>query len=185
MQNENEQLHYGFIYKYIDKNKKIYYIGKTKKINQRHYQHLQDEYGHLDMYYFQCDIYEIDLYEALLIKKYKPKYNKQYLEKIQINPLVFSIEEPEWILWTKDNNLNRLSLEQSHLKYIKYNKYYKTSLNKQGRPRQLIDRELFDQSEELYKNKQITRDQQIQMLGIGKTKFYKIIKNPDIFFEGV
>lgn len=91
MENKNDLSHTGFIYKYVDKKGIPQYIGQTIKINQRHHQHLQDTYGKLDMYYFQCDLYEIDLYEALLIKKYRPKYNKQFLEDIQISPLVFSV----------------------------------------------------------------------------------------------
>lgn len=36
MLNETAPLHLGFIYKYVDDNGIIQYIGKAKKINQRH-----------------------------------------------------------------------------------------------------------------------------------------------------
>ena len=185
MLNETTPLHLGFIYKYVDDNGIIRYIGKTKKINQRHQQHAyEDEYGKLSMYYFQCDLYEIDLYEALLIKKYKPKYNRQYLEQIAQNPLSFTIIEPNWILWEKNNDFDKLSTEEAHLKYINYNKNYTpVEIRKQsGRPRIIVDKQSFEQSEKLYLSHKITRSEQMKMLNLSKTTFYKILHNPIQFF---
>lgn len=132
------------------------------------------------MYYFQCDLYEIDLYEALLIKKYKPKYNRQYLEQIKQNPLSFTIIEPNWILWEKNNDFDKLSTEEAHLKYINYDKNYTpVEIRKQsGRPRIIVDKQSFEQSEQLYLSHKITRNEQMKMLNLSKTTFYKILRNP-------
>ena len=185
MRNNNYPDHLGFIYKYVNHDGIIQYIGKAKQINRRHYQHqYEDKYGKLPMYYFQCDLYEIDLYEALLIKKYKPKYNKQYLENIEKNPLNFTLQEPKWILWEKNNNFDKVSTDEAHLRYNNNNKDYKPleKQKKNGRPRKIVDKQLFEQSEKLYSSHQITREQQRNMLGIAKTRFYKILHNPEQFF---
>lgn len=98
--------HWGFkmatnyIYKYV-RNNEIIYIGKTKNLQQRHRQHLQeDKFLNNDkLYYFICETSNImDLYETALINKYHPILN------IADNYTTLNIEitEPDWLLY---NNL--------------------------------------------------------------------------------
>ena len=76
----------GYIYKLMDKNENLLYIGKTKNINTRLYQH--HNVGHLPNECYQraewIDVCELPTYadagilERYLIGTYEPEYNKQY-----------------------------------------------------------------------------------------------------------
>lgn len=87
----------GFsIYKYVDKNNKIVYIGQSICLNKRIKQHTKDQLANFegDIYYFNvASKTEMDMMERYLIGKYRPIHNT-----IGVNT-VFSIEiqEPEWI----------------------------------------------------------------------------------------
>lgn len=96
--------HWGFkmatnyIYKYV-RNDEIIYIGKTKNLQQRHKQHLQEAgkfYETDELYYFLCPTSNImDVYETALINKYHPVLNKAD------NDLTIDIivKEPDWYLY--------------------------------------------------------------------------------------
>ena len=87
----------GFsIYKYVDKNNEIVYIGQSIRLKQRLQEHTKDQLANFegDIYYFNAaSKEEMDMMERYLIGKYRPIYNT-----IGINS-VFNIEiqEPEWI----------------------------------------------------------------------------------------
>jgi predicted transcriptional regulator len=75
-----------YVYKFINKEERIIYIGKTNNIKNRISQHLSK--GHLSQECYNeinhIEYAEIDnktnccLYEVYYINKYKPKYNKRH-----------------------------------------------------------------------------------------------------------
>lgn len=85
----------NYIYKYV-RNDEIIYIGKTKNLQQRHKQHLQEAGKFLQtdkLYYFLCPTSNImDVYETALINKYHPVLNKA-----DNDPTIdIIIKEPDW-----------------------------------------------------------------------------------------
>lgn len=70
------------IYKYVDFNNNIVYIGKTKNLTRRCYQHNQeDKFKNFkgNIYYFSCaSEQEMDMLEYVMINKYHPLLNVQF-----------------------------------------------------------------------------------------------------------
>lgn len=85
-----------YIYRFINFENEIIYIGKTKHLEKRLNTHFSNK-GHLpDKCYLECERIdtlkveteiEMDIYEIYLINKYNPKYNilSNYKEKISMN----------------------------------------------------------------------------------------------------
>lgn len=79
----------GYVYKFIDENNRVLYIGKTTDMNRRMKQHFNSQNNHLkkqgkgDLYqkvqrieYFSCKTeYDALVKELFYINYYKPKYN--------------------------------------------------------------------------------------------------------------
>lgn len=75
---------YYYVYKFVDKNNQVVYVGKTKRLAARMIQHFRTD-GHLsdDCYddvasVFYCQLntkIEMDIYELYYIDKYRPNYN--------------------------------------------------------------------------------------------------------------
>lgn len=75
----------GFLYKFLDKEDKILYIGKTEKDNildrMKNHEHLpQPCYENLNkiLYTEISNLTDLAIYEIFLIDKYKPEYNKEF-----------------------------------------------------------------------------------------------------------
>jgi predicted GIY-YIG superfamily endonuclease len=95
-----------YIYKFIDEYNKIIYIGKTKNMNKRIYQHFGTN-GHLPrccydkvdaIFYANLQTrVEMDIYESYLIDKYRPQYNSM---SIYEEDDISSIALPE-LNWNK------------------------------------------------------------------------------------
>lgn len=117
--------HWGFkmatnyIYKYV-RNDEIIYIGKTKNLQQRHKQHLQEAGKFLEtdkLYYFLCPSSNImDVYETALINKYHPILNKA--DNVLTMDIV--VKEPDWFLYQdkpikkkKQQDFTKLNLNTS------------------------------------------------------------------------
>ena len=89
----------GYVYKYINKDNSIEYIGKTTNtIEERIKNHsctdIKDFSG--TIYYAEVtDNFELDIIEKVLINKYKPKRNKLYAQTS-----IFSIDESQ-LIWQK------------------------------------------------------------------------------------
>lgn len=69
------------VYRHLDLNKNILYIGKTKSLNTRTNQHMRDSNWRFDIIYveyikFKTKI-EMDIAELYLINKYSPNNNKK------------------------------------------------------------------------------------------------------------
>ena len=87
-----------FVYKFVDDNNQIIYIGKTIRLPARMVQHfktdshLTDECYDNVKYIFYCSIKtkaEMDIYEIYLIDKYRPQYNiKSVYEQEEISGIV-------------------------------------------------------------------------------------------------
>lgn len=75
----------SYIYRFIDKNQKIAYVGKTNNLNKRYNQHFGKK-GHLTKECYnsvwKIEYIKVDselnalLLETYYINKYRPKYNK-------------------------------------------------------------------------------------------------------------
>lgn len=75
----------SYIYRFIDKNQKVAYVGKTNNLNKRYNQHFGKR-GHLTKECYnsvwKIEYIKVDselnalLLETYYINKYRPKYNK-------------------------------------------------------------------------------------------------------------
>lgn len=96
----------NYIYKYV-RNDEIIYIGKTKNLQQRHKQHLQEAGKFLEtdeLYYFLCPTSNImDVYETALINKYHPILNKAD----NISTIDIVVKEPDWYLYKTTNKIKK------------------------------------------------------------------------------
>lgn len=76
-----------YVYRFIDKNENIIYIGKSNRIDLRIKEHFSN-YGHLPKECYENTIrveciefstkVEMDIKEIYYINKFKPEYNKNY-----------------------------------------------------------------------------------------------------------
>lgn len=176
-----------FIYKYVDKNKTVVYIGQTVSLQNRWYQHKKDKYGNLDMYYFNCDSRtQMDTYEYLLIQKYRPKYNSNFKKDI-VNKINFTLEEPEWKKFISLEDKEKISLLQIDRRKYKHeiDATYrpKEEIQNQGRKRVQVDKQLFIEVNNLYECKKITAEEAQKRLNISHTTFFKIRRSAQSFFE--
>jgi len=98
-----------FVYKFVDDNEQIIYIGKTIRLPARMVQHFKTD-NHLpdECYYNVKDVYycllktkaEMDIYEIYLIDKFRPQYNeKSVYEQEEISSIVL----PE-LVWKEYHN---------------------------------------------------------------------------------
>jgi len=83
-----------YVYKWIDKEGNILYVGKTTNITNRTTQHLQDKKwidSNTEIYYAELpNKTDMDIYEIYYINKFNPKYNIRHM-----NEAVFSLVLPE------------------------------------------------------------------------------------------
>lgn len=101
----------SYVYKFLDYEDNILYIGKTNNFKNRMKQHFNiNGMGHLPkecyenvakIYYIKVDgKTNVDIYETFLINKYRPKYNidKQFRELVYLHNNEFiKVEEIDWI----------------------------------------------------------------------------------------
>lgn len=100
-----------FVYKFIDDNHQIIYIGKTIRLVARMVQHfkadnhLTDECRDKVKYIFYSSLRtnaEMDIYEIYLIDKYRPQYNtKSVYEQEEVSSIV--LPELAWKEFSKGN----------------------------------------------------------------------------------
>ncbi len=68
-----------YVYKYVGDDGEIVYVGYTKDLKQRHYNHHIDSFYHDELWYIECSEKSDALYlKEYLIRKYHPKYNKEF-----------------------------------------------------------------------------------------------------------
>lgn len=100
----------AFIYQFINNLNEIIYIGITKDLNSRMYQHFNN-YGHLDsnvykevdhvLYSKVNSVNEAKIYEIYYISKLKPKHNTLILEDGETS---LQLPELEFKLFDENNN---------------------------------------------------------------------------------
>ena len=93
-----------FVYKFVDDNNQIIYIGKTLRLAARMVQHFKTDHHLADECYdnvkdvFYCSLKtnaEMDIYEIYLIDKYRPQYNqKSVYEQDEMSSIV--LPELDW-----------------------------------------------------------------------------------------
>lgn len=108
----------AYIYKFLNKENEVIYVGHTQNLNNRLKQHFGDS-GHLDKaiydevevveYAEKESVNEVRIYELYYISKYKPKYNTLLLEE---STMTLSLPE-----------LNFHSLKVDELKKIEFTNY--------------------------------------------------------------
>lgn len=141
-------MHY-YIYKYLDQNNNIVYIGQTVNLEKRIDDHKRDKLKDFSIiYYFECqNKTEMCSYEYFLIKKYSPPLNVVFNTNIHTD---MSLTEPDWILYT--NNISSLKNKQDNKQVIlnKKNKlkiYQPSDLIKtidfENNPPQFVDYSIF------------------------------------------
>ena len=93
-----------FVYKYLNAQNEIIYIGQTTDIRTRVWDHnvQTDKIKNEEInkiYYYRCQHKtEMDAYEYFLIRKYHPKYNSIFIKE-----KFCDIEDPEWILYKPED----------------------------------------------------------------------------------
>jgi len=96
-----------YVYKWVDSNENILYVGKTIDISNRTTQHIQDKKwidNDTEIYYAELpNKTDMDIYEIYYINKYNPKYNIRYM-----NESIFSLTLPElnFKLYKRKNKYN-------------------------------------------------------------------------------
>ena len=102
-----------YIYKYV-LNNKIMYIGQTTDIHKRIQNHTKEiNFNNPNYQIFYASIpnkISMDIYEYLLIKKYKPIYNITYNNDIEV--LCTLNEEPKWQLYIKPEQNKQIKKEK-------------------------------------------------------------------------
>lgn len=137
------------IYKFVDSEENILYIGKSKNIKERIYNHFS--ISHLPeeclKYLFKIEYitveseYEMNLIEQYLISTINPKYNTVY--NIKQNYKYIYLNNLEWKELKRDNSyLKQLEIKYLKLKNIKEeleekNQKIKTELEEKN---QLLDK---------------------------------------------
>lgn len=95
----NKQKYY--IYKFLDNNDNVIYVGQTIDMEKRMYQHKSYNYKNYDLYsniykvrYAEVESdYHMNIYEIHYICKYNPKYNIQFKSE---NKNLFQLPEVIW-----------------------------------------------------------------------------------------
>ena len=88
-----------YVYKYIDGNGEIVYVGCTKDLAQRHYNHHIDPFFHCELWYADCGEKMDALFvKQYLIRKHRPKYNRDFSRDKSPS---FEIENLDWHKFTK------------------------------------------------------------------------------------
>lgn len=136
----------SYVYKFIDYQDNIIYIGKTNNLEKRMQQHFfrghldKECYNHVKQIFFMFvdGKTNVDMMETFLINKYHPKYNteKQFNEILKLHNNDFlSYEEGEWLeLYFVFRN-NNIILSTKPIKP----RYYDTSLTYKDRCVELIE----------------------------------------------
>ena len=140
----------GYIYKFLDYDNNIIYIGKTGNLERRMQQHFFN--GHLDkscyenvnkIFFFKVDgKTNTDIMETFLINKYHPKYNeeKQFNEILELHENEFlDYEEPEWERLYFEFNENKILLYKNVVKP----KYYDRNLTYSDKAKILIKSNIY------------------------------------------
>lgn len=107
----NKREYYVYKYTYYGA---IIYVGQTTCLSARHNQHMQEKQfieldkNKLKLYYFKVNhSVEKDVWETLLINKYKPAYNKAKKFK-RFDQRLLSFEEPTWDIYGLGSNHNSI-----------------------------------------------------------------------------
>lgn len=117
------------VYRFINKDGEIIYIGKAKFINQRlnNHNHLSEDcYKEIDIIEY-CTFeteYEMDLAERYYIPKIKPKYNTM-LNNNTLNISISEFDNKEWLVYRKPKKpkksiKDKIVLSDNIIRFEKY-----------------------------------------------------------------
>ena len=159
---KEKELNLRFVYRFIDKNDNVIYIGKTEMLNQRISYHING-HGHLPkkcieeitniQYLVMSSTILMDIKEIYYINLYKPKYNSNYIAN-EPGFIIKEFNNDKWINYnrqevkkiekkdTTDDFINNPSLITSifyrkrngnFLVYLEYLEYSKSTKNTKKR----------------------------------------------------
>ena len=116
----------NYIYKYV-LNDEIIYIGKTKKLDSRIYQHSIEEKfkPHLKesaIFYFECaNSVEMDLIERAFINQYKPELN--VVDKLEGFSGCITVKDLEWHKYEKQERQEKTEQKTKKRKETEFGRY--------------------------------------------------------------
>lgn len=93
-----------YVYRFLNKDNVIIYVGKAKSMESRMLSHLSSE-SILKREYYSIEYVEFEeekdqmMYEILMINKFNPIYNTQ--DKFDSNLFISDPFENEWKVWDK------------------------------------------------------------------------------------
>jgi predicted GIY-YIG superfamily endonuclease len=174
------------VYKFLDKEGNVLYVGKTTNIKRRMENHFTK--GHLpaECYKQVCTIkcikcesqVEMAMKEMYFINKYKPQYNTEFVEDITIDP----IEKFDNIKWEeeyiKPNKIVRI--EESELKNIKEIDILKNIILNLQEENNQLHKQISEKISEVewYKYVSSSFKDLLFETSIARNKIYNIEKNP-------
>lgn len=118
-----------YIYKYVNDNNIIEYIGQTTDLERRIKDHTKDKLKnfHGQIYYFECqNKTAMDSWEYFLIQKYHPQYNVVFND----TQMIINIDEPEWELYMETIATNNI---------INFSNYLKPSVIEEESPKVTVN----------------------------------------------
>jgi len=94
----------NFVYRYVNEDDEIVYVGKTNSMKRRVAEHLTNEHWTKDNnfkieYIMLCNKTEEQMYESHYISLWQPKFNT---DKKNFGSATFNIPEKEWVLYEED-----------------------------------------------------------------------------------
>jgi predicted GIY-YIG superfamily endonuclease len=116
----------NFLYKFLNSQNEIIYIGKTRRLKRRLKQEHFTSNGHLphECYNEVTKIFyselsnsdELSIYERYLINKYNPKYNDQYNNNSTFN---FELPDIEWKEFNREKPQKKIKTKKENPKKTK------------------------------------------------------------------
>ena len=166
MNNKSNIKHENFyVYRFLDKNNRVIYVGKTININNRMQGHIlkaNDLYEELYKNIHKIEYsevpsnYHMDIYEIHYICKYKPKYNIQFASD---NTDLFDLPELEWSLYI----LNKYTSDFCKREIMCYGIDSKDTLKKLEQNKDFYNQFIDEYTNTDYINKQFNREEYVNI----------------------
>lgn len=156
-----------YIYKFLNENNEVIYVGQTIDMNKRMYQHKTYNYKNYDLYndvykirYAEVESdYHMNIYEIHYICKYNPKYNIQFKTN---NKKLFNLPEVNWEQFVLKDYIS--IIEESYM------------MKTEGEIKDFIHSDWYKKSLKYYEKLRDTGDENLKYINYVNKYF-----NPNIF----